>query len=199
MAPQYHVFHLAVVRIRWYHLCQVLRTVSNTQSVLATTIMIPANSGSLQVRTGHWRTPVCLPDSRVLVFLHSPALVWPYVGSGGSLLEGTPQNKALSSSVQRHRHLRIFLTPKLTDAQTHKAPSPLPLWKLESYWAEEEPGGGGMTVRVQAQPWPLILVKSLLGKATQPWQRGGECPTRTPREKGGVYISANSIVWKDTE
>ena len=118
---------LAVVRIRWYHLCQVLRTVSNTQSVLATTIMIPANSGSLLVRTGHWRTPVCLPDSRVLVLLHSPALACPYVGSGGSLLEGTPQNKALSSSVQRHRHLRIFLAPKLTDAQTHKAPSPLPL------------------------------------------------------------------------
>ena len=60
MAPQYHVFHLAVVRIRWYHLCQVLRTVSNTQSVLATTIMIPANSGSLQVRTGHLEDP-CLP------------------------------------------------------------------------------------------------------------------------------------------
>ena len=51
---------LAVVRIRWYHLCQVLRTVSNTQSVLATTIMIPANSGSLQVRTGHLEDP-CLP------------------------------------------------------------------------------------------------------------------------------------------
>lgn len=87
--------------------------------------------------------------------LHSPALAWPYVdgGWGGAAGEQPIGRQSSEQSFKqqcpRHRHLRIFLAAKLTDAQIHKAPSPLPLWLSPT---GRKRGGVEVIVRVQAQP-----------------------------------------------
>lgn len=120
------------MRIRWYNPGQVLKLCqAHSQPLMSGSHhhhYIPAESSSLQIRTGPRRTPTFLPitGSWSSFIVQSPDMALRSVEAPHHVVSASRearlsgQDKASSSNVQRLGPLRICLLLKLTDERPAK-------------------------------------------------------------------------------